>query len=83
MLTSQSIKKLIKLSLGALSLLLGLCLFIYYGTRSRSAPVVDPERQKQILTHDILTFSGLALIFAGLFLLIVTAARQWKAADSH
>jgi hypothetical protein len=60
-------------------LLLGLILFVYHGTRPRSTlQTADPERQRQILTHDILTFTGLGLIFLGLLLLIITAAREWE-----
>ncbi len=60
-------------------MLLGLVLFVYHGTRPRSSlQTADPERQRQILTHDILTATGLVLIFLGLFLLIITAAREWQ-----
>ena len=77
-------KQNIQFGAGGTSLLAGLALFIYFGTRPRpSYNGIDPEIQRQTLWHDLATFGGLGLIFLGILILFPAAVRLWSRSSEN
>ncbi len=72
-------KRKLQIAAGSLSLLAGLVLFAYFGTRERPAgAAATPETLEQAFRNDLATFAGLGLLFAGCVILLLGAAAHWN-----